>query len=53
MVIVELEHRRANKVVETRANTAAADNGYLSFTRFEEQSFPGTGFLEVNFGGRS
>jgi hypothetical protein len=49
IVIVKLEHRRANNVVETRANTAAGDNGRLSFTRFEEQSFAGTGLLEVNF----
>jgi hypothetical protein len=52
IVIVKLEHCRANNVVETRANTTAGDNGCLSFTRFEEQSFPGTGFLEVNVVGQ-
>ena len=52
IVIVKLEHRRANNVVETRANTTAGDNGCLSFTRFEEQPFSGTGFLEVDVVGQ-
>src|SRR5208282_4785381 len=45
-------HCRANNVVETRANTIAGDNGCPSFTRFEEQPFSGTGFLEVNVVGQ-
>ena len=52
IVILKLEHRRANNVVETRANTTAGDNGCFSFTRFEEQPFPGPGFLEVNVVGQ-